>query len=393
MYAMSIFSSKNKSSLSLVFDLRDSYVSIAAINFVNESKPEIILCQNFEINPSNHEDYGKYTSSMLSSVKEGILAVRKDLAKKGSKESIRKYHFFIGSPWSVSESKTIKIIKNKKFEVTKEILGKIVSDEEETIKKDMSTSIKLENWKILEEKIVEFKLNGYKAEKVFDKKITELEAELFVSFIPVEVYKGLSDITSGGHIKTTMNSSMLASYIFFRDLYSDKNNFICVDIGNFVTDIFFVRNDVISGAVSFPLGEKDLIKTMMSHAKIPESSIMTYINMMCHGACEEETKKETKRLLKESKNIWLEKFKLAMSKISSETDIPKNIFVIENTNLVRAMMKELSDEDVNIMGMKMAVEHISEAMIDNNIENGKDFKNEPYIKIDTVFLDKIIFKK
>ena len=39
---------KKKSSLSLVFDIRDAVISVAAVKFACGEKPEIILCQNFK---------------------------------------------------------------------------------------------------------------------------------------------------------------------------------------------------------------------------------------------------------------------------------------------------------------------------------------------------------
>jgi hypothetical protein len=221
---MSFFSLKNNPAVSLIFDVRDYAISIAAIKLKEDGKPEMILCKRFEIKNTDTTDYAKYTDSMIKTLDNGIIAIRKSLARMGNLDKIKDYHFFIGSPWSVSESKKIKIVKDRPFEVTKEIIERIVNDEELATEQGLSKKNNA-NWKLLEEKIIQFKLNGYKVEKIFDKKITELEAEVFVSFIPRIIHNYLSKLNLTGAINVTLNSSTLA-HTFFRDLYADRNNFI-----------------------------------------------------------------------------------------------------------------------------------------------------------------------
>src|SRR3990167_6593310 len=137
---MSLFSFKKKNFLSLVFDIRDSSITIAAAKFESGQKLEMVQCQNFKIEEKNTSDANKYTSGMLKALNDGILSIRKSLAKTGNKEDINKYFFFLDSPWSVSQAKLVKIIKDRPFEVNKNLLDKMVSGEELGVGKELASS-------------------------------------------------------------------------------------------------------------------------------------------------------------------------------------------------------------------------------------------------------------
>lgn len=123
---MNLFSFKKKSYLSFVFDIRDTSISVATTKFENNKKPEIIYCQNFKIDYQEDIESKKYTTSMIRTLDKAILTVRKNIIKIGFKGDIKKYSFFIGSPWSVSQSKTIKFIKDKVFNVDNSFLRRII---------------------------------------------------------------------------------------------------------------------------------------------------------------------------------------------------------------------------------------------------------------------------
>lgn len=393
---MSIFSFKKRPSFFFVFDIRDDSVTAAVAKFEKDKKPDLILCQNFKIENQNPADYQKYLASMLSTLNNAIIANRKNFIKTGNKEKIAKYFFFIGSPWSVSQSKMIKILKDRPFEITNDLLDKIVTNEESETETEIEKSSNKADWAILEEKIIQVKLNGYKVEKIFNKKTNALEAELFVSFLPNEIKNKIysfTDKNNGGIKIEHLHSSIFSSYTFFRDLFSDKNNFISIDIGQLITDVYVVRDDTVYGVASFPFGEKNILDTIVQKANMPESVVLSAINMGCHGTCDEKTEKEMKKVMAPGINAWLEKLNVAVSKVCAEMDIPKDIFIIENSNLIKTMMKEVKKENmIKILGTKMEIESIGEGTMNNFVVNGKVFKNEPYAKMDLIFLDKIIQK-
>ena len=387
---------KKAPSLSFVFDIRDTSVSIAVARFEIEKKPEIILCQNFELKQQDSNNHKKYLSSMIRTIDKAIISARRGLIKIGNKEDIGKYYFFVGSPWSVSQTKTIKIIKDKPFEINNRVLEKIIVGEEFALEKSIEEQTLEPNWKVLEEKIIQSKLNGYKIDDIFGKKTSNLAIELFVSFIPYEIKDKMSsymDKRIGKNIKRQNNSCILSSYSFFRDLYSNKNDFIYVDVGKLITDVYVVRDDVIFGIVSYPFGEEKIIQISQSKTNLPRDIFISHLSVGQDKKFDLTSHNNGEDLLKSGFNLWKSKLKDSLSKICTEMNIPNNMFILTNSLISSILAKELSAVDNNkrfeILNSPIEVSAIGEGVLNNFILNGKAFANEPYIKMDLVFLDKI----
>ncbi len=388
---------KNKPFLSFVFDIRDSSISVSAVKFENDKKPEIILCQNFEIQYQDSQDYSKYSSLMIKTLDDSVSSLKKSLIKIGNKEKIKDYRFFIGSPWTVSQSKTIKIIKDRPFEINNALLSKIIVGEEFSVEKSLQEETDQPDWKVLEEKIIQSKINGYKVSNIFGKKTMDLAIELFISFIPYEIKSKLSsyvDEKIGRHIKMQNNSCILSSYNFFRDLYSDKNNFIYVDIGKFITDIYVVRDDIIFGVASFPFGEGNIIRTSLSKTNLSKDIFMSHLSIGNDKNFDLTSHNNGEDMLKFGFEAWMNKFKDVLPKICTEMNIPNNLFIVPNSVVSEILVKVLSNKEdgkqFELLESKIEITSIVEGVFDSLILNGKVFPNEPHIKMDVIFLDKML---
>jgi hypothetical protein len=388
---------KNKPFLSFVFDIRDSSISVSAVKFENDKKPEIILCQNFEIQYQDSQDYSKYSSLMIKTLDDSVSSLKKSLIKIGNKEKIKDYRFFIGSPWTVSQSKTIKIIKDRPFEINNALLSKIIVGEELLAEKELETETQLKDWKVMLEKIIQSKINGYKVDNIFGKKTMNLAVEIFVSFIPYEIKNKLSTYISekiGRHTKEQDNSSILSSYTFFRDMYSNKNDFIYVDIGKIITDIYVVRDDIIFGIASFPFGEEDMIQTSLSKTNLSRDVFMSYLCIGNDKKFDLTSHNNGEDMLKFGFEAWMNKLKDVLPKICTEMNIPNNLFIVPNSVVSEILVKVLSNKEdgkqFELLESKIEITSIVEGVFDSLILNGKVFPNEPHIKMDVIFLDKML---
>lgn len=394
---MSFFLFKRKSLLSFVFDIRDSSVTVSAVKFEKNKKPEMILCQRNELRDMDAQDHKKYLSCLLRTIDKTMLSVRKNLVKIGDDSEVGSYYFFIGSPWSMSQAKTVKIVRDRPFEINDEIVGKVLVNEESSMESVIAQETHINDWTILEEKIVQAKLNGYKVNNIFGKKTSNLAVELFVSYVPKDLKDKLDNHfkeKTDKNINKQNNSTISSSYSFFRDLYSNKNDFIYVDIGKFITDIYVVRDDIIFGIASFPYGEENIIQTSLSKTNLTREVFMSHINIGQDKKFDLPSHNRGSDLLRSGFDTWKEKLKTTLAKICTEMNIPNTIFMITNNVLSNILAKDISDKEngksLELLGSKIDVSIIGEGMTNNFIDNAKSFLNEPYVKMDIIFLDKML---
>src|SRR4051812_5894348 len=104
---------KKKSNLSFIFNIRDTSVSLAAVKFEKGEKPNLVLAQNFPIISSDTKSPDVHLSGMLKTLDSAVTSFKKSLIKMGNTEKPNQYFFFLGSLWSVSQSKIIKVEKDK----------------------------------------------------------------------------------------------------------------------------------------------------------------------------------------------------------------------------------------------------------------------------------------
>jgi hypothetical protein len=388
---------KKVPSLSFVFDIRDSLIYIAVVNFENDKKPEIILCQDFPIEYQITDSHEKYTDIMIRTLDNAIISVRKNLVKAGNKRKIGTHYFFIGSPWSLSQSKTIKIVKDRPFEINDDLLKRIIIGEETSSEQKLESETSETNWKILEEKIIQSKLNGYRVNNIFGKKTANFAVELFISYIPYDVKNKLNsyiDEKVGRNTKRQNNSCTLSSYTFFRDIYSDKNDFIYVDIGKLITDVYVVRDDIIFGIASFPFGEENILKESLSQTSLSRDIFLSHLSIGNDKNFDLASHNKGEVLLNQGFEIWKGKLNEVLSKICTEMNIPNEMFTIPNsmisTILVDSLLKKDDVNKFEILGSKISVLSITENIFNSFILNATAFTNEPYIKMDIIFLDKMV---
>jgi hypothetical protein len=391
---MSFFSFRKKeSSLSLVFDIRDTSITVAVAKFYFDNKPEIFSCQNFKINFSKPINYDKYISVLLKTMEDSVVSVTRDLVKVGNKERISNYYMFFGSPWCISQSKVIRIEKDRPFLIDEKLLRQVLSKEEENLIQRIDSSSEEKNWMVMEEKIIQLKLNGYKVNKIYDRKAEKVEMEFLVSFIPKEIQDKINEPLRS-KIKENSNSTILSSFSFLRDLFLDKNDFIYFDINESITDLYIVRGDVLEGVSSFPIGQSDIIKEISAKSNLSIDIITSKINIKYQGNCDEKTSDEVDSLIENGFKLWFENFNSTISKMSSPINLPNNIFVVANSSISKIfaekMVKDSLDKKIELLNMKINTEIIREEVSHNIITNAKVYMNEPYIKMDLVFLDKLL---
>src|SRR3989338_6809348 len=114
----------------------------------------------------------------------------------------------------------------------------------------------------IEFKNIKTMLNGYETTQPLDQKGKELEMTIFISISPEVVLKKIEKIIQMHfyHKEIQFFSSVMATFVVVRDVYAHNENFLLIDIGGEVTDIFMVKKNVLRESISFPLGLNFIIR-------------------------------------------------------------------------------------------------------------------------------------
>ncbi len=381
---MSFFSFAKKQNLTQIIEIRDTYVSSSVVLLSSEDKPKIIFCENIKFANIDTTDFEKYTKEMLNSLSDSVHSAKVKLTKIGNRQKISTYKIFLSPLWCISRSRTIKYKKETPFLIDNKFIDRLFDENDEAKGSELS---------ILEKKIVESKISGYKVENLIGKRATDIEIEIFTSYVSQSLKKSISKIFEKLQKKNDfeLSSYSLSSYSFLRDLYSDKNDFIYMDIGDLISEVSLVRNDTLFGTISVPIGKKAILENIATKLNLPQNLAVSAMNMHAQGS---QNSPENKEVLSAEISSFLVAMDTAIVKMCNPIDLPKHIFLLRNDDfavfLVREIERIKNTNTLSAFNPNMIVNPIDDGIINAFIIGGKFFKNYPFVKIDALFANKLL---
>ena len=123
------------------------------------------------------------------------------------------------------------------------------------------------------------------------------------------------------------SSFSMASFTVVRDLYSDKEGFLLVDIGGEVTDISMVKKNILRESISFPLGRNFMIRGAAATFNCSLHEASSCISLFKAGHATEDVNKKLDLVIGKLKKEWLVKFQDSLANLSNDISIPANIYL------------------------------------------------------------------
>jgi hypothetical protein len=388
---------KKKHKISLLFEVRGDVVSSSIIKTHPLNKPEIIYSKKRIVAIREKIDSKKYTKIILKELdklveetyKVGILKIL------NGNNDISDVHVVLSSPWVLSQSKDIKIKKDKTFEINQDLLSKVISEEECHL--SSPTGLNLEennNIKIIEEKIIQSKLNGYKVNSIFHKKTKDLELNLFLSVSNNYFIEDIKKIISKTFIQKPVffHSFMLLAFSMVRDIMPHNNNFVFIEMGAEITDVCLVNDDTVYKIYTYPSGKNNIVRKVAEKTNNTYDTALALINMRCNGKCEEKAVEENEKAFDESVSEWTDGLYKIFTSLTSRGGISRDIFLFIDDDLVNLIGKKIKANKLksfNMINNDFNINFINDNKLNNLVNKENYLKNDSSLKICSAFLNKL----
>lgn len=399
---MSLFSfSSNKKGeeVSAVFHIGSGSVDAHLVRLSKTAKPEIIYATKVPISFQKDLNLERHFKLMVKALDSALKNIQKDglphLNFTGLKNyGIRNAFYILSSPWCVSQTRIIKIKKDKPFEISIDSIESVISGEENKFLSDDSA----EGSKIIEKKIIEAKLNGYKMAEIYGKKTKDAELSLFMTSAPEYLIKELKDTARRyfNFRSSHFHSFALSSFSAIRDIYSDKDNFIYLDVHGELTDLSIIKDNVFVESVSFPAGKNFFIRHISEKLRVSASEAYSLINLHASGKCDQATSQKVETAIDAALKDWLDDFHSVLTSLSLNMYVPRTIFMIVSDEFSVFLAKKLKEEKFS--QFSMTEEPFDVIVLDSKslceyCKSDKNFKKEPFAELECVFLNKIFNAK
>ena len=372
------FSQKNKENYSLVFNIGSGSISGGIIKFTEEPGENIVYYAKENIPFQAELSVDKHLELMKSTLEKLTSKIRaeglKDLNNKKGKSVVMNRVFYIfSSPWSISQTKTIRIKESKPFKITKRYLNHAIDKQEKPFEIDISKF-----GKIVEKKIIQVKINGCEVSDFYDKLTKDLEVSLFFSVVPENVLHTVEEAVSKTfNIKNIWcHSSSLSIFSVIRNLFPQKENFIHIDISEEITDVSVIKDNIVLSNASIPLGRNHFIRKLSQEMQTTEEIIDSQIRMHHSKANDELASLKFSVSMNKIAGEWLAMVSTIINS-SEEKHVPQSIFLIANSDLTFFLKEKLQKQDFKVL------------LVDNNNIKPPMVGEDIIFKLELMFLDNL----
>jgi hypothetical protein len=400
---MSFFSHKRRPEETVVIlEIGSGSIGGAFVRLAENQPPNIIFSTREQISflPGlSPEKFIEETEKTLTKVcqllaREGL----RHLNFTDNNKEIHRVYYALSSPWCVSESRSHTFNDQKSFVVTKDFLNNLIKTEldkvETDAKKIFSEMHFGEIGRVFEKKVIQITLNGYKTTEPIGKTADNLEVALLISISPEAVFERLNRLVlryfpTGSQYVFSFN---LSAFSVLRDMYTTTDSFMFMDMSSELTEIQLVRNGILSGGFSFPLGRNSFVRKVAAELRRPVPEVFSLFALFRRQHLDREFEDKFKRALNYAFEVWLMEFRHSVNELAKEIYIPNVIVKPTNDDFGYYFAEKLSAEKFNQMGLvdsNFELVPLDADKLSPNCTVSKNVQTDVFMRINAIFMNKM----
>lgn len=331
-----------------VFDISSSSVAGAHVLIPKaknqEIKPSILASSRVFSAPQDDLNIEKYISDTLKQLEKTIAVL-----KKADNHKPEKIQVLLASPWFTSQTRTITYNKNTPFVCNQKLVDSLIGKEISFIlENDMEKFGSMgKDAIIIEKQISQIKLNGYSTNKPFGKKTKNLELFLVITISPKFIIEKIKTQISKEYAsaKVSFTTSHYASFVVYRDFLDAPKELMLLDIGEEVTDIALIKDDIFLYQQSFPIGVYEFFRqiTKTNPSTLIESLFL--VESFKLGKLSPIMTSNVQKALEEFGSTWQRSFQETIDSSKENLKIPEALYFVCDSKF-NSFFEELLKRDL-----------------------------------------------
>ncbi|MCI5108466.1 MAG: hypothetical protein MRY49_01300 [Candidatus Pacebacteria bacterium] len=372
------FLGKKEQSISIVLDIGNASVGGSLVTFNKNQTPKILYTTRVPIPINEKVDENDLTRLMSDSL--GL--VFKNISKAGlkhlnflniHKKNIKSIHCVLASPWFMAETKT-EIIE-KPVTLTPEYIKDLVQKEKESFQKNIDVS---GNIKLLEQKIIDTKLNGYSTSKPYGKNADKSEITFFLSIVPqriLDIVEKHSDVNFAIDDVSYYSFSLVA-YKTFMDIFPEDSNAVIFDITGEVTDMSIIEQDSLVKIGSVPIGRNTIARELAKRKGVTNNIALSYLDTYASGDTNLTLTFDIDKAIESVKSVWDKEIINFLQRISGKT-----IFITSDSKIFRSYLAGTDPKEVI---------DINPGHFKGLVDTAQGIKEDIFLSTDVFFVNKLL---
>lgn len=315
-----------------VFDISSSSVGGAHVLIPKgdtSGKVSILASSRLLSEPREDITIERFVDNAITQLQKTIT-----LLKKADNHIPSHIQILLASPWFVSQTRTIVYTKTTPFVCTQKLIDSLIEKEIAFIvEHDMARFGSMgTDGTIIERQVSQIKLNGYATTKPLGKKVESLELFLVVTISPKAIIERFKTEFQKEYARAaiTFTTSPHATFLVARDFMSAPSELMIVDIGEEITDIACVKNDLFLYQHSFPVGIYQLYRTLTASGDITLTEAHALIESFRLGKLSASMTSKVQKALEDFGEVWTRSFQEILDSGQASIKLPNTIYTISD---------------------------------------------------------------
>ncbi|MFA6999720.1 MAG: hypothetical protein WC241_01240 [Candidatus Paceibacterota bacterium] len=342
---MGLFTSKKKEKLIAIFDIGSGSVGGALVKIPMDKKslPTIIKSARTDIVEREELNFDLFLKDMILAL--GFTSRNIYESSLGAPDEIV---CVLASPWYISETRMIKISKERSFTFTKKIVDELLAKEIESFNLIYKNKYGVDSTsEVIEHPVIGVALNGYHVNDPMGKKTRSIEMDMVISLSPKVCLDKIKETISQNfhHTPISFSSFMMSSFIAVRDRYMNHDSYLLLDIGGEVTDVGIISKGIIRDSLSFPYGRKTLFRNISKKLKIELRDAYEIFSLLNRDTLSEKEKGKLLPILESMQKFWGVSFKECINTLPRTLTLPNTIFLTIDSDVKDWFVKIINNDE------------------------------------------------
>ncbi len=330
---------KSDESIVALFDIGSASVGGAIVRLSKINSPEILYTTRVSTLSPNRLN----TRRLLKIMEASVNTIAERLARVAffKRVPVTKIACVLSSPWYAARTKTFVYEESQNFLVTNELIENLLvhpadgGASKNATPRALTAEIDPDKETVLiEQKIIQVRLNGYETAMPYGKEAKRLEVTVYVGQAPKKIVTDIENTVrhSFHEQEIFFHSFSLASFLSLRDLFTVNDQFLVVHVTGEVTDISVVHGGYFEESVSFPSGRNTILRMLEKTLSSGESEALTLMQFFL-AEQEHPLPEKTKNALLSARTLWEKFFTDAIAPVAETSFLCQHIFLIADSDV------------------------------------------------------------
>ena len=298
-------SSSQKKSVILILDVQSALVRGSLIYSEPRSLPRIIYITEtqFPYEPQRGTQYhlDHILSALDAVIHHCLRYVHSDAIHAGIPKKIDHVHYVLSSPWIISRAHVVHSTFTQETVIAASQVSSIMASQRAEILSDTDNS-----FEIIEEKIFDIHLNGYRTDTWHSKQARSLRISYALSIAGSRTIRQFRDACAHAvdHSAISFHSGLILQHIATRYLLNDAHTYTLIHVHGELTDLVEVHNDTCTAFGSFPMGSNTIVAHIGDRLSLSRTMADSILTLSEQGNLEAEHTREAHTAIHAVQHEW-----------------------------------------------------------------------------------------